>query len=768
MHNRLLFLAVLMLATACSDSNNSPPEATIEQPSVGTEVLEGSEVSFLGVVEDRSTRPEELEVSWNSSIDGALHDGLADSDGNTTFATAALTAGDHTITLQVRDGMGATGQATVDLLVRADAAPTIAIVAPLAGGVFYSDVPVTLQATADDAEDLPVELLVGWHVDGGDVLATDVVPDSAGLATTSADLAAGSSVLIATATDTAGNTGTATVTIAVGPPNTAPDCAITAPADLSSAPVGQLVLLEGTASDVDVPSDWLTASFTSSIDGDLGEVTPTTAGEIGVAANALTAGTHTITMGVADEVGGTCTDAVLLTISTPPSVASVSITPTTAWTDTTLTAVPSGWSDADGDPESYMYEWFADGTAVGTDSVSLAGGEFVKGETITVTITPQDASSSGTPVTSAGVTVLNTAPTAPGVTISPSAPTDADDLACSVSSPSLDLDGDSITYSYAWLLGSATTSNISSTLPASATIDGETWTCELTPNDGEDDGPVGSTSVGPLDSACGADVVAQGMSFVRLCGGTFDMGCTAGQSSCQSNESPAHSVTLSHDFWMGETEVTQAQWQAQIGNNPSNFTTCGTDCPVDTVNWYEALAFANAVSASEGLTECYSLSGCSNTVGNDMECSSVTVTSGSGLVTDCEGYRLPTEAEWEYAARGGQDLLYSGSNTIGDVAWYSSNSSSQTHPAATLQPNAWGLYDMSGNVWEWTWDWYSSSYYSNSPSTDPEGPNSGSARVRRGGSWFNYASVARVAGRYDSGPGNRNDGLGFRLSRTIP
>ena len=144
MHNRLLFLAVLMLATACSDSNigtnNSPPEATIEQPSVGTEVLEGSEVSFVGLVDDRGTRLEELEVSWTSSIDGALHDGLADSDGNTTFATTDLTAGEHTITLQVRDGMGATGQANVDLLVRADAAPDITIDTPTAEGVYYSGV----------------------------------------------------------------------------------------------------------------------------------------------------------------------------------------------------------------------------------------------------------------------------------------------------------------------------------------------------------------------------------------------------------------------------------------------------------------------------------------------------------------------------------------------------------------------------------------------------------------------------------------------------
>ncbi len=168
-----------------------------------------------------------------------------------------------------------------------------------------------------------------------------------------------------------------------------------------------------------------------------------------------------------------------------------------------------------------------------------------------------------------------------------------------------------------------------------------------------------------------------------------------------------------------------------MGSNPSKFK--GGDRPVEWVSFFEVQEFIKKLNRQTG-----------------------------------KRFRLPTEAEWEYAARGGQDLLYSGSNTIGDVAWYSSNSSTTTHPVATLQPNAWGLYDMSGNVWEWTWDRYSSSYYSNSPSTDPEGPSSGSSRVLRGGSWFNYASYTRVADRNFSGPGYRYDFLGFRLSRTIP
>jgi len=263
-------------------------------------------------------------------------------------------------------------------------------------------------------------------------------------------------------------------------------------------------------------------------------------------------------------------------------------------------------------------------------------------------------------------------------------------------------------------------------------------------------------------------LVAQGMTFLPLPAGTFEMGCTAGQSSCNGDESPVHTVTLTHAFWLSETEVTQGQWSSLVGNNPSNFSACGTDCPVETVNWYEALAFANAVSLAEGLAECYSLSGCSNTLGNDLECSTVTVTSASGSVYDCAGYRLATEAEWEYAARAGTDLLYSGSDVVGDVAWYGNNSGSTTHPVATKAPNAWGLFDLSGNVWEWTWDWYGSSYYGSSPGTDPLGPTTGSDRVVRGGSWNNSAPFVRVADRVVDDPGTRNISIGFRLSRSSP
>ena len=197
------------------------------------------------------------------------------------------------------------------------------------------------------------------------------------------------------------------------------------------------------------------------------------------------------------------------------------------------------------------------------------------------------------------------------------------------------------------------------------------------------------------------------------------------------------------------TEVTQSQYESVMGTNPSHFSSCGGDCPVEKVSWDDAVAFADALSKKEGLTPCNQGSGWS-----------------SGL--DCTGYRLPTEAEWEVAARGGQDLLYSGSNTIGDVAWYKSNSNRKTHRVGSKSPNAYGLYDMSGNVWEWVWDRNSSDAYQRRLNVDPKGPQSGGLRVYRGGSWRDDAALASVASWRGLFSDYRRDYLGLRLVRTIP
>ncbi len=232
--------------------------------------------------------------------------------------------------------------------------------------------------------------------------------------------------------------------------------------------------------------------------------------------------------------------------------------------------------------------------------------------------------------------------------------------------------------------------------------------------------------------------------FVLVPAGTFTMGRTTGTG--DSDEVPTHQVSLS-SFYIGKYEVTQAEYQAVMGTNPSYFS--GLDKPVEQVSWYDAVEYCNARSIQEGLTPCYNTS--------TWECD-----------YSANGYRLPTEAEWEYAARGGTynpDYLYAGSDDINSVAWYYDNSSSTTHNVGTKAPNGLGIYDMSGNVYEWCNDWYGS--YSSNAQTNPVGPASGYRRVYRGGSWYGFANFCRVAYRNYYYPSNCYNYLGFRLARRL-
>ena len=197
-----------------------------------------------------------------------------------------------------------------------------------------------------------------------------------------------------------------------------------------------------------------------------------------------------------------------------------------------------------------------------------------------------------------------------------------------------------------------------------------------------------------------------------------------------------------------KSEVTQGVYQQVMGNNPSSFS--GSNRPVENVGWYVAVEFSNTLSIQQGLVECYNISG--NSVGWSNP--------------NCTGWRLPTEADWEYAAKGGESYKYAGSNTVGTVVWYGSNSSSQTHDVCFKQENGYGLCDMSGNVWEWVWDWYGS--YSSSSLVDPQGPTSGSNIVIRGGCWDFILSLTRVSYRYAISSSSSGVCLGFRLLRTSP
>jgi len=209
--------------------------------------------------------------------------------------------------------------------------------------------------------------------------------------------------------------------------------------------------------------------------------------------------------------------------------------------------------------------------------------------------------------------------------------------------------------------------------------------------------------------------------MVLIPGGTFWMGCVPGDSECEGDEKPRHQVTVD-SFHMDTHEVTQAQYERVMGKNPSNFKNC-SDCPVENVSWDDARSYCSKV-----------------------------------------GKRLPTEAEWEYAARGGKDgEVRHGS--LGDVAWYDGNSEKKTHPVGKKAPNGFGLYDMLGNVYEWCADWYDEGYYAKSPSKDPHGGESGADRVLRGGSWAGKPGIVRASFRNWFTPDSWDDFIGFRCVR---
>ena len=284
----------------------------------------------------------------------------------------------------------------------------------------------------------------------------------------------------------------------------------------------------------------------------------------------------------------------------------------------------------------------------------------------------------------------------------------------------------------------------------------------------------------------------QGFEWIRS--GTYTMGSS---DSADNGADPPHQVTLTNGFYMGKYQVTQEQWETVMTGNsngipttPSYFTTANSEPPalgeaekkrpVEMVSWYDVLVFCNRLSRNEGLTPVYSISGSTNpndwgnapTVSNDPTWDAV------AMDINAKGYRLPTEAEWEYVSRAGIDPYepynpeWDGVTAATAPGWYWDNSNSdgsgqKTHEVGKRAANSWGLYDMHGNVYEWCWDWYDDYATGGNPETDPTGPFSGTYRMIRGGSWDLSAGLLRSAYRDYNYPGIRYNYVGFRLVRGL-
>jgi formylglycine-generating enzyme required for sulfatase activity len=337
-----------------------------------------------------------------------------------------------------------------------------------------------------------------------------------------------------------------------------------------------------------------------------------------------------------------------------------------------------------------------------------------------------------------------------------------------------------------------TGSETQDTIPETESIDSDTQDNSETATQ--------DTESSTQDSGTGWAQIPPGSFWMGTPGGScpsdYPGGSTCGSESARSKDEVLHYVTVTYEFEMMQSEVTQSQFEALLGYNPSHFGPngpggeCGGGCPVENVSWHEALAFANAMSQQDGLEPCFVCTGSESSVICHLN-------PAYDLPQDCEGYRLPTESEREYATRAGTlTAFHNGPLTnpyrspldpnLDEIAWYGGNSSSMTsdfacsgwftgattcgpQPRATKAPNPWGLYDMSGNVKEWTWDWYGTypTGTAAEPIVDPSGPASGQKKVVRGGAWSGYAYDSRSGYRDVLSPNSRAYEVGLRLVRSI-
>ena len=451
--------------TACNESAvtkfNATPDVVITSHAEGDTVRQGESVLLTGQVGDADNDPTDLNITWTVGGEEACPDTAAAPDGGVLCETTFSDNG--SVILSVSDPSGAGASASVNLEIQAGEAPMATITQPTATGRYYADQTITFEGTVADTEDAPEDLTVTFETDALGDLGMDIDVNSEGNVRAFGPLAEGEHAVLLRVIDTSGKEGSDTVVIAVGPENTAPTCAITAPEDGAIGPAGEDIRFDGIVGDVDVSPSELTASWESDIDGPLRETTPNSDGTVGFVTNALSGGTHRITLTVTDEMDEPCTTSVYYTVTNDlPVMGTVTITPNPAHNDDAITCEATA-TDPDGETISMDYAWTGGSTGA---TLALDSSIAAPGDTLTCTATATDEYG-GTATGTASITLTNRNPSV-AVSLTPEVVDVDDAIACTATELS-DPDDDTVTATFSWTINGAavaasTTSDTDSTL----------------------------------------------------------------------------------------------------------------------------------------------------------------------------------------------------------------------------------------------------------------------------------------------------------------
>lgn len=479
---------------ACSDTQvakvSQPPVVSIETPVDGSILDEGVPIPMRGHVVDEAYENELTALAAVWTVDGGrvCAEAVVDAGGTST-CDHTFEPGTATIGFTVTDPDGLSDAASSNVTIQEVNYPTISLEAPYNAQLVNLGDVVTFTARVGDVEDRPDQMTMSWSSDLDGEFSTQGASSDGEASFAFDGLSVGTHALTVTVTDTDGHASVDRATLYVNGVPEAPTVAIEPdPATSAGAIVATIV-----SDAVDPNNDPVTYRYEWYQNGVL---TADVANTI-LPPNLVEGHTWEVRVYPTDGYGeGDFGSATAVIGNGAPSATSVTISPTTAYTNDTLTAVVSGWYDADGDVETYLYAWSVNGTTIaGAEDATLAGTFFVRGDSVTVTATPWDGTDAGLPVTSGARVIQNSVPTAPTVAISPTRPEDDDALVCRVTGASTDADGDAVAYAYSWTKDGAATAYTTDTVDAGATGNNETWACTVVPSDGTDVGPSGTSSV---------------------------------------------------------------------------------------------------------------------------------------------------------------------------------------------------------------------------------------------------------------------------------